>query len=344
MSIAAPAPRMTTESQPITAINNPFTTNFNPIYRAEATDLAQTTEAKFSPISKSDDPNLQKIIEYYNADGKSNTAVISKDGNSLVVALNGNDAAKKLFSNSWLKNLWCKLTRSPNPSQGLEWYKKYYDPKTNPELEYKSDEPKRLLSSLKKGYYHAQVLFKRNPTTGIFDIKSPNFISISDSYWYAAQHCKLGELTNATKEQRQRVQQQYRHYYTIDKTVANPADPDLMGNTALIAEAFFTALPKSNGLIVPFSLKNNLAGVHSSQLNWRFPLFDKNDNWQMQTGQVSFLKPASRANQDISPVIAELDMQTRISSGIDMNTGHDKHKQLIDDCINHNRNALSALT
>ncbi len=63
----------------------------------------------------------------------------------------------------------------------------------------------------------------------------------------------------------------------------------------------------------------------------------------MQSGEVSFLRPAARAAQDINPIIAELDMQTRISSGTEINAGHAKYKQLIDECISNNRNELSRL-
>ncbi len=287
------------------------------------TNLARNTELKFSSLTKSEEASVQKILEHHKIDGKLNTAVLSKDSNQLVLAISGKTAAAKLFKNSWFSNA---------NSQGLNWYKQLYDPNTNSILEYKSDSPSDLIDSLKANHYHAQVLFKRD-ANGNYDLKNPSFISISDSYWFAAEHAKLGKD----------VQQRYRHYYTIDKTVPNPAEKDLVGCTRSVAEAFFTLLPKSNGLIVPFALTNDLNGVYARELNWHFPLYARDGKWIEQRGKVSFLRPAQRAAQDIDPVIAKLDMQTRISSGAKMLNGYEQNKALVDNCIAANARELTQL-
>lgn|GEM_PF-6410369 len=324
MSILAPSSpnRTNTPTLAIDRGTHPFGISETPSPR-HGTALAASTEAQFNSLNKSENPKIQAILERYNIDGKLNTAALSKDGANLVLAISGKTAAAKLFSNSWF---------SGANSLGLKWYKQLYDPAANPSLEFKSDSPDDLIKSLKSDHYHAQVLFKRN-ADGSFSIDEPSFISISDSYWFAAEHAKLGN----------EVQQRYRHYYTIDKTVANPSEKDLLACTKTIAEAFFTLLPKSNGLIVPFALGNNLNGVYARNLSWRFPLFTKDNKWQEQQGEVSFLRPAQRAAQDIDPVIARLDMQTRISSGTKMLAGYEENKAMVEKCIAANEQQLQQL-
>ncbi len=326
--VIAPSPRIETANN--NQLSNPFGINRSngASIIGNQVSLARNTELNFTTITSSPEPAIQKIIQHYKTDGKPNTAVLSKDGNSLVVAITGQDAAAKLFNDSWFSKIWAKLRSAPNPGLVMEWYKNYYDPKTNPRLDYKSDDPSDLVKSLKANFYHSQILFKRDPATGVFDIKNPSFVSISDSYWFAAEHAKLGKD----------VQNRYRHYYTIDKTVANPNDKELMANTATIAESFFTALPKTNGLIVPFALKDL---PNSRVLDWHFPLYTKDNKWVEEKGQVSFIRPAARTTQDIDPVIAKLDMQTRISSGDKLMPGYQEHKAIVDRCIEQNAIALS---
>ncbi len=289
---------------------------FNTSSRAGANFANPAKFTEINPTEAADE--LKELVRDFTIDTKVNKALLSADKKTLVLTLTGKVAAKRFFNNSWLSRVF-----GGGSKLAAKWYREQWDPKQNKNLEYQSESLEDLVGNLRKDHYYAQVLFKRDEKTGRFNTKEPNFISITDSLFFAAKSGKLGEA----------MRNKFRHHYTIDKTISNPKDKRLIENTQDVVEALITAMSAEKPtIIVPFKIEPQ-GQMHSASIAWDYPLLRADGKWEIKNGPysfVSFARPQELASNPIDEEVAALHAHTLTFSGPNPMDKSETNKNLVD--------------
>ncbi len=225
-------------------------------------------------------PQVQSILNRFqiNANAtKYDTAVMSDDGNTLVIANRGEVALKQLFGGAnWFNRTvyrifgWLpRIFGASNKVVAADRYKELFN---GADIEEQGEPLKHVLSALKSGEYHTVTVFHKDEKTGEF-AKEPVAVVIVDAFdnliethsRREMQEKKLSEadMANEIKEKREK----YGKYYSADKVIPlSTSANDFKDLLHQVVEGLYAA-QGFDAFVIP-SQVHAQANMNSNDLNY----------------------------------------------------------------------------
>ncbi len=307
----------TNPQNPLLDLNlDPTTNPQNQLYRGSdlnknrkvGQDLAAKGEPSFRVLEASEIPETAKgaaaLIQKY-AKSPDSTICWDESSKTLVLCISGKAAYKSLFRWPWFL--------------GSKLYKEQYR-----NSDTVSESLHSLIKNLRKDNYHAQLLFDLSSEE---PPSKPNFISITDSFYYAA--ASSPELAN-----------KYKHYYTIDKTLSRKKGSNLSDNCSKAVAALLSGLnhkkASNAAVIIPWEI-GSVTGFETQVLkNYRIPLQNQKGNWSFVDGAITIVGDGGT----VDPALAELHLRTLTHAGPKALATGVSDKALIQEATEHNRQQI----
>lgn len=293
-------------------------------------------ELKKGVLSAAEEKELTDYgIQKKNAHGFANKALISADGNTLMLSLDGATLARKQFE---AKGFFAKLFGSAPPHL-LQTYRKTFDPKYGKDLDFKAETEAHLIKNLKSNHYYGQLLFKKK--NGNFDLAKPDFCTITDSLYSAAKRVdpKLAK----------KYPDKLKKSFTIDKVIADwhSQKNDLDTAVSAIAEGI-TKTTDCKLLTIPFECNYSNPNFSNTVIKgWTHPLLKVDGNWIAEPPRdnsamtvLQYKPEAEELSTIFDGKLVELETETRASSGPDPLERNKTHKKTMQQCIQANKSLL----
>ncbi len=205
------------------------------LHQAPSTpQVAQLKNYSFKKITLEDKdlaPELIKILNRHKIlseeEYRHNKAVLSDDGNTLVMTLDGKTTLANYFGGKGaIKRFYSKTLGaiprtfgSPNTLLGARKYKELYNPDQTAEPNgEKGESLSELIRGLYSNHYHSVVIFQKDPVTGQFE-KAPKALAITDSYMMLIRANIKVIKADATEEEIKALEQRFKKYYSLDKVL-----------------------------------------------------------------------------------------------------------------------------
>ena len=272
------------------------------MHQAPAAKLVEYKTVKSTDKDLPED--LKALLGPFRIDGKKKNqykqAGLSADGQLLYVGLNGQTALKHLFNDTW-------FARKKN--YGSKIYTRLYNPKKNPELQYRSESLKSLKKHLRDDTYRVSLIYRKGPD-GKFT-SEPSSMAITDSYYGVIENNK--SLSGAARKQ---ALERHRREYTIDKLLPGEKASVKDDMQALIQGLYHAK--KFRSLFVPFSLSGfNHPELEVLDLDWTHLVMDRKSDWQLIQGKAAIIRSADQKGTALDPELARLQAMTATTSGPD---------------------------
>ncbi len=207
-------------------------------------------------------------------------AVMSEDGNTLVIANRGQVGLKQLFggTNSFTRALykifgWIpRMFGAAHKAIAANRYKELF---TGADIEEQGEPLKHVLSALKSGEYHTVTVFHKDESTGEFT-KNPVAVTITDAFdnlidthirsTMQAKNLPEAEIANEIKLKKEKYGT-FEKYYSADKVIPLTKSPkDLKDLLHQVTEGLYAA-QGFDAFVIP-SQVHPQTNVNSNDLNY----------------------------------------------------------------------------
>lgn len=339
---------------------------------AEAETLPKTY--KFTEIRAEDtkDPRLSKILNRFGINAsasKYDKAVLSDDGNTLLIVNQGAISLSQLFGGTngfarFAYKVYGPLMKALGAADKDLAARRYYELFNSSDIDEHGEPLKYLMQALKSGEYHTVTVFHRDPETNKFS-SNPVAVAITDAYYhliddYVADSMQ-GQPEEKIKAEIEAKKEKFAKYFTVDKVIPLTAShkdfKDLMHQ---IVEGLYQA-QGFDYLVVPSQIHAN-TNVNSNDLNycevnWHFLRQNKEGGWKI-TGnpklldkiisdkneldaytakmnpteyspKITIVRPSKFADQPLDPEIAALQQRSIVSQGRQMRISNKDDRNLI---------------
>ncbi len=195
---------------------------------------AKLKNYNFKKISAEDqglEPELATILArhkvYKQEAYRYNTAVLSEDGNTLVMPLDGRTVLANYFGGRGATKRFLNRTvgcvprtfGSHNTLLGTRKYKELYSKSHDAELDSdKGESLAELIKGLQTNHYHGVVVFEKDPKLGKFP-KYPKALAITDSYALLVKSNISTIKPGGAEEEIKALEAQFKKYYSLDKVL-----------------------------------------------------------------------------------------------------------------------------
>lgn len=319
---------------------------------------------KFRKISSEDSslaPDLQKILKRHSvfldeAKYKYNNAVISDDGNKLVLAVDGKTLLKNYYggTNSFMRffnsitGFFTGFFGARDKFVGTKRYRELYNQShhENPDGE-KGETLEEFRKGLYDNHYHGTVVYEKDPATGDFE-KSPKIIGITDAYMFFVRQQSELVKENATEEDLAALEQRFKKYYSLDKVIplfslGDKVDFDELRHVLIEglyqAQGFdFLAVPGK----IDTSQNSNTNDLNYLRMNWNNIRQLNNGEWKIlkEAQEITFVRPLDKANEPIPQEVAALDASSQVSTGSNSRVEAEDYKNLFKEAAKLNQAIL----
>ncbi|MDA1020284.1 MAG: hypothetical protein O2962_01900 [Cyanobacteria bacterium] len=242
-----------------------------------------TKSYDFSKVSAGDDGidgKLKKLLDRFQINSNAtdyDNAVLSKDGNTLVVVNRGQVALKQLFggTNAFSRGFYKVfggLARFCGVAHKAEAANKYKELFNAEDIEMQHEPIKHLFKALKSGEYHSVSIFYKDPQTGDFT-KNPAAVTIIDAYENLIEPNirreleERGETAEAIEAQIKSKLSKYSDYYSADKIIPLAKDIHMTEIFHQTTEGLYQA-QGFKAFVVPGQVHTN-PNMNSNDLNYQ---------------------------------------------------------------------------
>jgi hypothetical protein len=328
--------------------SRPSTSNPIPAPSIKPDNLFRTglTFKQIKPGEKPKNKELERVLRHFTVGrNKYNNAAISENPNdpkqdSLVIAIDGKTAHRKLFRKDFTYKLFGCLSRffgGRDQAWGHKLYQKIYSPEYNKELTHRGESLEQFEKALNDNDYHLIALFKKDKK-GKWR-KDPNLALVTDSYYRV-----LEKDTSNNLGDRDTLMREFKHSITVDKVLADHKIDNYNLRLAELIEGLFTAQESKIDMLF---LRNKLPREYLSQAldivelnNWQHPAQKLDHSWELLSDNASIIRPSIHKAKPADPHIADLQAATVTSTGADKLVKDTTHKEKIETAIKHNQGIL----
>lgn len=242
-----------------------------------------TKSYDFSKVSAGDDGidgNLKKLLDRFQINSNAtdyDNAVLSKDGNTLVVVNRGQVALKQLFggTNAFTRGFYkvfggiARLFGVAHKADAANKYKELFNAE---DIEMQHEPIKHLYTALKSGEYHSVSIFYKDQKTGEFT-KNPAAVTIVDAYENLIEPNirreleERGETAEAIEAQIKSKLSKYSDYYSADKIIPLATDIHMTEIFHQTTEGLYQA-QGFKAFVVPGQVHAN-PNMNSNDLNYQ---------------------------------------------------------------------------
>lgn len=242
---------------------------------------------------------------------KYDAAVLSDDGNTLVIANRGEVGLKQLFggTNGFTRTLYKifglipRIFGAAHKAIAANNYKSMFN---KPNIEEQGEPLKHVLSALKTGEYHTVTVFHKDPETGKFG-KEPVAVAIIDAFDNLIEpnitrEMKERKLPDEEIEKQVKVcKEKFSKYYSQDKLIPiSKSTEDLKDISHQVIEGLYAA-QGFDGLIIPLQVHPQ-QNINSNDLNyremkWHYIKQNKDSKWNI-VGDARPLDMSGITNKD----------------------------------------------
>lgn len=252
---------------------------------------------QFTKLTTSGDQKTKAILDRFEITDKAteyDNAVLSKDGNTLVVVNRGEVALKQLFGGAngfsrfmykvfgWLPRLF----GSPHKAELANKYKELF---SGEGIDMQHEPIGHMFSALKSGEYHTVSIFQKDTTTGEFT-KQPAAVAIIDAYENLIESNIRREMEErslpdkAIDKEVEARKAQYKDYYAGDKMIPLSPQASMSDLFHQMVEGLYAA-QGFKAFVVPSQVHAN-PNVDSNDLNyqeldWHMISQNKDMQWQV---------------------------------------------------------------
>jgi hypothetical protein len=299
------------------------------------TQLKNYRLRKISAEDQGLDPAMKNLLIRHNVfkedKYKYNNAVISEDGNTLVLAVNGRTLLANYFGGTGMISRFFNrvigfFTGIFGRADKFIAAKKYKELYNQPEQQALDGERGESLAELRAGlnsnHYHGTIVYEKDPKTGAFE-KKPKAIGITDAYMlFVRPQIKLIK-PDATEEEIKSLEQKFRRYYSLDKVIPLFGLEDKVDFNE-IRHKIIEGLYQAQGfdlLAVPSQIdpnpNSNTNDLNYRRINWNDIRQMNNGEWKLikDNRSITLVRPLDKAQEPLPKEIAILDAISQTSSG-----------------------------
>ena len=242
-----------------------------------------TKSYDFSKVTDSDegiDGKLKKLLNRFQINTSAtdyDNAVLSKDGNTLVVVNRGQVALKQLFggSNAFTRGFYrafgglARLFGAAHKAEAANKYKELFNAE---DIEMHHEPLKHVCAALKSGEYHSVSIFYKDPQTGEFT-KNPAAVTIVDAYENLIEPNirremeERGDSDDDIEAQVKSKLSQYGDYYSADKIIPLAKDIQMTEIFHQTTEGLYQA-QGFKAFVIPGQVHAN-PNMNSNDLNYQ---------------------------------------------------------------------------
>lgn len=316
---------------------------------------------KISSESEALDSAVKKLLlkhsVYQDDKYKYNNAVLSEDGNTLVIAVNGKTLLANYFGGTGMVSrffnrvigFFTGVFGAVDKFAGAKKYKELYNQSHQESLDgEKGESLAELRSGLASNHYHGTVVYEKDPKTGTFE-KQPKVIGITDAYMlFVRPQIKLIK-PDATEEEITALEQKFKRYYSLDKVIPLFGLNDKVDFNE-IRHKIIEGLYQAQGfdlLAVPSQIDpspmSNTNDLNYRRVNWNDVRQLNNGEWKLMKDNrsLTLVRPLEKSQEPLPKEIAILDAISQTSSGDASRLG-DKETTLMQEAAKLNENSLSS--
>lgn len=245
------------------------------------------------------DAKVKTILDRFQINEKAteyDNAVLSKDGNTVVVVNRGEVALKQLFggTNAFTRFLYkifggiMRLFGAPHKAELANKYREIYNGET---IDMQHEPLKHVMAALKSGEYHTVSVFQKDTTSGEFS-KNPSAVCIIDAYENLIEPNIRREMQErslpeeAIKKEIEQKKLQYKDYYAADKMIplTDVSKTNMQDLFHQVTEGLYQA-QGFKGFIVPAQVhprpNMNSNDLNYQELDWHMIAQNKDMKWQV---------------------------------------------------------------
>lgn len=339
---------------------------------AKVETLPKTYKFKAIKAGENEDAGLNKILNRFGINesaSKYDKAVLSDDGNTLVIVNQGTISLNQLFGGTnglarFAYKVYGPMMKAFGAADKDMAARRYYELFNAPNIEEHGEPLKDLIQALKSGEYHTVTVFQRDPNTKKFS-PNPLAVAVTDAYYhliddYVADlmqgkpQAEIDAMIKALKEK-------FAKYYTLDKVIPLTADPNIDFKDLIhqLIEGLYQA-QGFDGFVAPSQIHDDNINVNSNDLNYReidWHFLRQNGAWKIvgnpglldkiitdkaqrdayiakmnptdYSPKITIIRPKDLASKPIDPEIAALQQRSIVSQGSEIRIDNPEDLKLI---------------